>query len=69
MPHVTISMIPGRDDKAKLEIAKKTQEFLMKELSLEGKFISVSIDDIPMDKWDEFMGKVPKDTIFVEPGV
>ena len=47
MPHVDITMIPGRDDKAKKEIAEKVQNFLAKELGIDTGFVSVSIEDIP----------------------
>ena len=49
MPHVAITMIPGRDEETKLALAKKTQEFLVGELGIDPKFVSVSIQDIPME--------------------
>ena len=49
MPHVAITMIPGRDEETKLALAKKTQEFLVGELGIDSKFVSVSIQDIPME--------------------
>ena len=55
MPHIDITMIPGRDDKAKKEIALKVQSFLAKELGIEEQFVSVSIEDIPKEKWEEHM--------------
>ena len=48
MPHVDITMIPGRDDTAKKEIALKVQQFLAKELNIDEKFVSVSIEDVPI---------------------
>ena len=39
-------MIPGRDDKAKKEIAVKEQQFLAIELNIDEKFISVSIENV-----------------------
>ena len=51
MPHVAITMIPGRDLETKRALALKTQEFLTRELGIEPKFISVSIQDIPMEDW------------------
>lgn len=55
MPHVDITMIPGRDDAAKKEIALKVQAFLAKELGINKAFVSVSIEDIPKEKWDSHM--------------
>lgn len=55
MPHVAITMIPGRDEETKLAMAKKTQEFLVGELGIDPKFVSVSIQDIPMEDWQKSM--------------
>ena len=35
MPHAAITMIPGRDEKTKRELAQKTQAFLQKELGID----------------------------------
>ena len=53
MPHVDITMSPGRNDQAKKEIAEKVQNFLAKELGIDKGFVSVSIEDIPKEKWQE----------------
>lgn len=55
MPHVDITMIPGRDDQAKKEIAEKVQNFLANELGIDTGFVSVSIEDIPKEKWQKHM--------------
>lgn len=55
MPHVDITMIPGRDDNAKKEIALKVQAFLAEELAIDEKYVSVSIEDIPKEKWESHM--------------
>ena len=69
MPHVAITMIPGRDDETKRALALKTQAFLEKELGIDPKFISVSIQDIPKDEWAKFMEQFPDEIVFVKPGV
>lgn len=69
MPHIDITMIPGRDDRAKKEIAVKVQRFLAKELNIEEKFISVSIEDVAKEEWTTHMEKMKDKKIFVEPGV
>ena len=38
MPHVDITMIPGRDDNAKRQLAQKVQAFLARELRIEEQF-------------------------------
>lgn len=69
MPHVAITMIPGRDDETKQALALKTQAFLEKELGIDPKFISVSIQDIPKEDWSESMEQFPDEIMFVKPGV
>ncbi|OUP87509.1 UNVERIFIED_ORG: Tautomerase enzyme [Lacrimispora saccharolytica] len=69
MPHVDITMIPGRDDTAKREIALKVQQFLAKELNIDEKFVSVSIEDVPKEEWNAHMERLKDKKMFVEPGV
>ena len=69
MPHVAITMIPGRDAETKLALAQKTQSFLEQELGIDPKFISVSIQDIPPENWAESMKQFPEEILFVKPGV
>ena len=69
MPHVDITMIPGRDDTAKKEIAFKEQQFLAEELQIDKKFVSVSIEDVPKEHWDEHMESLADKMMFVKPGV
>lgn len=69
MPHIDITMIPGRDDTAKKEIAVKVQQFLAKELNIDEKFVSVSIEDVEKEEWAAHMERLKDKNMFVEPGV
>ena len=69
MPHVDITMIPGRDDTAKKEIAVKVQQFLAKELNIDEKFVSVSIEDVPEREWNAHMECLRDKKMFAEPGI
>ena len=69
MPHVDITMIPGRDDTAKKETALKVQQFLAKELNIDEKFVSVSIEDVPKEEWNAHMERLKDKKMFVEPCV
>lgn len=69
MPHVAITMIPGRDDAAKRALAQKTQELLVQELGVDPRFVSVSIQDVPMENWQKSMEQFPDDILYVRPGV
>lgn len=66
MPHVDITMIPGRHHQAKLEIAEKVQKFLAEELKIDEKFVSVSIEDVPKEKWQEHMAAMQDKVMFVK---
>ena len=67
MPHVDITMISGRDHEAKKVIAQKVQKFLGQELQIEEKFVSVSIEDVPKEKWAEHMKSMQDKEMFVLP--
>lgn len=69
MPHVAITMIPGRDDETKQALALKTQAFLVQELGIDPKFVSVSIEDIPKENWTKSMEQFSDEIMFVKPGV
>ena len=67
MPHIAIKMYPGRSEELKKDIAVKTRDFLAKEMGMEEKFFSVSVEDIEKDKWqEEVVDKIAKDDLYVE---
>ena len=68
MPHIAIKMYPGRSEELKKEIAVKTRDFLAREMGMEEKFFSVSVEDIEKDHWqEEVVDKIAKDDLYVEP--
>ena len=67
MPHIAITMFPGRNHELKTEIAKKVQTYLAGELRLDKKFVTVSIEDIPKESWDGFMKKIPESILYIKP--
>jgi len=68
MPHIAITMIPGRNREEKAALAKKVQMFLVEELNLDAKYVSVSIEDIPKEHWNDSMNTIPAEIMFVKPG-
>ena len=67
MPHIAIKMYPGRSEELKKNIAEKTRDFLAKEMGMEEKFFSVSVEDIEKDQWqEEVVDKIAKDDLYVE---
>ncbi|MBQ5433677.1 MAG: tautomerase family protein, partial [Treponema sp.] len=46
MPHITVQMYPGRDEKIKKNLAEKLAEVASRELGREIEHFSVSIEDV-----------------------
>lgn len=65
MPHIDITMIPGRDDTAKKEFAVKVQHFIAEELKIEDQYVSVSIEDVPKEQWEQHMAGMKDKKRFV----
>ncbi|HIU26059.1 MAG TPA: tautomerase family protein [Candidatus Copromorpha excrementigallinarum] len=55
MPHIDITMYPGRDDETKKKLALNVQKFIVDELKVDKSAVTVSIEDVPKEKWDEHM--------------
>ena len=53
MPHIAVSMYPGRDDEIKKKLALKLQETVAEELKVDPKVITVSVEDVPKEQWQE----------------
>ena len=66
MPHIAITMIPGRDRETKRELALKIQAFICGELNLKSEFVSVSIEDVPKEDWAKHMTNFPEDIIYTD---
>lgn len=69
MPHVAITMIPGRNQEQKMHLAEQVQTLLIQELQIDKKFISVSVEDIPKENWQESMEKFTDDILYIKPDV
>lgn len=66
MPHIAISMYPGRDQEVKKKLALSVQEFVSKELNLDKSVVSVSVEDVPKEQWVDHMKGIPEETIFTD---
>ncbi len=53
MPHVDISMLPGRNDELKKKVAEAVIETMVQELGCQRSHLSVAIHDVPLDEWNE----------------
>lgn len=53
MPHISVKLYPGREEKVKKELAEKIRDFLVKEMNMEAKYFSVSVEEIRKEDWKE----------------
>lgn len=65
MPHISVTMYPGRDDETKKALAQKLQDFVAEELCVKKDIVSVSVTDIPPKNWEAEMRKLPPGSVFV----
>lgn len=66
MPHIDITMYPGRNNEIKNRLAEKVQQTVADELKVDKGAVSVSIEDVPKDKWDEHLKQFEKN-LFIRP--
>lgn len=65
MPHVCIGMMPGRTPEQKKSLARKIRDLIASELHVDKMIISVSVEDVELSGWNEFMQKIPDDSIVI----
>lgn len=65
MPHIAITMYPGRDRDTKAALAEKMRTAIAEELGISESVVSVSIQDIPKENWDKEMEKIPDESMFI----
>lgn len=65
MPHISVTMFPGRDYKTKMNFSKALQEFAAQQLHISPDVVSVSVEDIEKEDWAGFIKNIPEETIFV----
>ena len=65
MPHIAVSMYPGRDEEIKKKLALKLQETVAEELKIDPKVITVSVEDVPKEQWAEHIAAIPEENRFI----
>lgn len=53
MPHIAVSLYPGRDEKTKLAMAEKVRDLFMKEFNFPEEALSVSMIEIAPEEFAE----------------
>ena len=67
MPHIAVTMLPGRDWETKQKLAENLCNTLIETLGIDAKFVSVSVEDVEMKDWENSMQRIPSGTIFIDP--
>jgi 4-oxalocrotonate tautomerase len=72
MPHIIVKMYPGRTEDQKVELTARIVEAVMDTLNVGTQSISVGIEEISPEKWDEAVYKPDildkEDTLYKKPG-
>lgn len=58
-------MLPGRSMEKKKELARKLRKLTAEELGVDPMIISVSVEDVTLEKWNESMERIPDDSILI----
>ena len=64
MPHIAISMYPGRSREEKAALAEKVRTLVSEELKKDPKVVTVSVHDVPAEKWQEHLDTIPGEERF-----
>lgn len=67
MPHIAVTMLPGRDRDTKMALAEKLRDTMIEALGVDEKFVSVSVEDIEMKDWEASMRRIPAEMIIIDP--
>lgn len=53
MPHIAVSLYPGRDEETKRDIAEKLEQFYVETFGTDKEAVSVSIVEVPGEEFSE----------------
>lgn len=53
MPHIIVKLWPGRTEEQKKQLVKKLIEALKSSINVPNSSISISIEEIPKEKWND----------------
>lgn len=67
MPHIAVTMLPGRSRAIKQYLAEKLRDTLIDVLGVDSKYISVSIEDVEMKDWDKSMERIKDESMIINP--
>lgn len=63
--HITITTLPGYSRQEKKLLARRLKDAVVSFSGVDSYAISVSVKDLPMEKWDEFIKELSDDEIII----
>lgn len=67
MPHIAVTMYPGRTPEQKQRLAEKLRQTVMEELHVPAQVVSVTVQDVEQSRWAESLSQFPAESFFVKP--
>lgn len=68
MPHIAVTMYPGRDEEIKSRFAEKLTAFVAEELGVSPSVVSVSVEDIEKKDWEKHLASFDEEIMYVKEG-
>lgn len=69
MPHIAVTMYPGRDEEIKSRFAEKLAAFVAEELGVSPSVVSVSVEDIEKKDWEKHLASFDEEIMYVKEGI
>ncbi len=69
MPHIAVTMYPGRDEEIKSRFAEKLTAFVAEELGVSPSVVSVSVEDIEKKDWEKHIASFDEEIMYVKEGI
>ncbi|MBR4749999.1 MAG: tautomerase family protein [Abditibacteriota bacterium] len=67
MPHISVTMHPGRTPEQKAALAKALKRALVDSLGCPEGVVSVSVAEVQPDKWQEHLKTFPEESVLIKP--
>ena len=67
MPHISVTMHPGRTPEQKKALAKALKTALTEFLGCPEGVVSVSVAEVPPEKWKEHLASFPEESVLIKP--
>ena len=69
MPHIAVTMYPGRDEEIKSRFAEKLTAFVAEALGVSPSVVSVSVEDIEKKDWEKHLASFDEEIMYVKEGI